>query len=391
MTSIHRISIVRPYANLPSDGASNDRYVNLAKALVDRNINVQLICTSFVHNKKARRQAGESAYNKLLLPFVFEIDSTPYLRNISVKRIIHEIVFGIKALKVVYRNRPTCLLIGEPVFFIGWIFLVYAYIFRVKIKADLIDAWPEADIGVKRQNLFNVTIYGLLKISRSLRLRLYYDVSFVSNSYVNILDMPEKARNVFYWGSDLKPAGDNNKIEHRPFTVIYAGSFGEGYDLLTVLNAAKILAGNRNVSIKIIFAGQGVYTEMIKAAAAQGIIDYVGNIDKKSLTELYMNCDVGLLPYKANSMVAMPIKFFDYINFGLFTLASLSLEAREVIDREHIGLVYEAGNSRDLSTKILEIAKDPEQLVRAKHRCKDLTDFYSVEVQYNAFAEWVQR
>ena len=387
----HRVSIVRPYANLPSDGASNDRYVNLARALLDRSINVQLICTSFVHNKKARRDMSESAYIKSLLPFVCEVDSTTYSHNISIKRIIHELVFGLKALKVVHRNRPTDILIGEPVFFIGWIFLIYAYIFRVKIKADLIDVWPEADTGLNRKtiNLFSATAYAFLKLSRILRLRLYHDVSFVSNSYSAMLNLSDKARNVFYWGSDLKPDSDDIQIGRRPLTIIYAGSFGEGYDLLTLLEAAKMLAENPNVSIKIIFAGQGTYSEMVKTAAAHGIIDYVGNIDKKSLIELYFNCDIGLLPYKANSMVAMPIKFFDYINFGLFSLTSLALEAREVIEREHIGLVYEAGNSQDLYTKILEIAKSPERLTSVKPRCKALADLYSIEVQYKAFAEWV--
>lgn len=391
--SIHRVLIIRPYANLPSDGASNDRYVNVAKTLLNRNVNVQLISSSFVHNRKARRTAAESAYNKSKIPFVCEIDSTTYKRNISVRRIIHEIIFGIKALNAAHNYRPTVLLIGEPVFFVGWFFLIYAYIFKIKIKADLIDVWPEADIrfNQKTTKLLSATVYGLLKLSRRLRLHFYHDVSFVSASYVKLLNFSGKARNVFYWGSDLKPERENIKIEERPLTIIYAGSFGEGYDLMTVLDAAKKLAINPMLPVKIIFAGQGTYSELIKAAAEQGVVDYVGNVDKKSLIELYMNCDVGLLPYKANSMVAMPIKFFDYINFGLFSLTSLALEAGEIINREHIGLVYEAGNSTDLYNKILEIAKSPESLANAKRRCKGMAAFYSIEIQYAEFAEWVVR
>ena len=257
----------------------------------------------------------------------------------------------------------------------------------------MIDAWPEADTGLnwKTINLFSATAYGLLKLSRRLRLRLYHDVSFVSTSYVAMLNLSDKARNVFYWGSDLKPERENTQIGQRPLTIIYAGSFGEGYDLLTVLEAAKMLAANPNVSVKIVFAGHGTYSEMVKTAAVQGIVEYAGNVDKKDLIEMYTNCDVGLLPYKSNSMVAMPIKYFDYINFGLFSLTSLALEAREVIDRERVGLVYEAGNSLDLYTKILEIAQYTERLASAKARCKALADFYSIEVQYKAFADWVVR
>ena len=51
---------------------------------------------------------------------------------------------------------------------------------------------------------------------------------------------------MFYWGSDLVP--DRAKTPgSRPLTIIYAGSFGEGYDLATVLEAARMLAATPNV------------------------------------------------------------------------------------------------------------------------------------------------
>jgi hypothetical protein len=383
-----RFAIIRPYANLPSDGASNDRYVNLCRELQTRKVDVHLVCSTYVHNRKARRSKEESENNRKLLPFVREIDSTAYRDNISIRRIIHEGWFGIKALFFVSRKRPTDLLIGEPVFFVGWIFLAYAYLFRIRIKADIIDLWPEADIR-DQKNVVRASLYALLQLSRRLRLSLYGDVSFVSRSHARILKADQAVSNVFYWGSDLMP-DLTVKPKSQPLAIIYAGSFGEGYDLATVLEAAKMIAETPTVSVRIRFAGQGAYSEIIKRAADAGLIEYLGNVNRETLAQIYSESDIGLLPYMAGSMVAMPIKFFDYLNFGLFCLSSLKMEAKEILDREGVGQTYEAGDSRDLYEKIVNLAMHPEKLINAVRPCRAVASQFSIPVQYNAFANWLE-
>ena len=384
-----RFAIIRPYANLPSDGASNDRYVHLCKELQMRGADVRLFCSTFVHNRKARRSEEESKNNRRLLPFLREIESTSYSHNISISRIIHEVCFGIKALFLASQKRPTDILIGEPIFFVGWIFLAYALLFRVRIKADIIDIWPEADLRDlgRLRNLLRAALYAPLRLSRRLRLSLYGDVSFVSSAHARILNMAP--RNVFYWGSDLVP--DHAKTPgSRPLTIIYAGSFGEGYDLATVLEAARMLAATPNVSVRFKFAGQGTYVDMVRKAADAGLIEYLGNVKKEVLSEIYFESDIGLLPYEEGSMVAMPIKFFDYLNFGLFCLSSLKLEVKEILDREGLGETYKAGDSRDLYEKIVYLAMHRNKLADVAGQCISLARQFSISVQYNAFANWLE-
>jgi hypothetical protein len=119
------ICIVRPYANLPSDGAGNDRYVNLCLHLRSRGLEARLVCSSFVHNRKARRTDAEILANKAALPCVTELDSVGYQNNTSIGRVLYELVFGWRALRWVWRNRPTSILVGEPLFFVGWLFVAF--------------------------------------------------------------------------------------------------------------------------------------------------------------------------------------------------------------------------------------------------------------------------
>ena len=355
---------------------------------------MQLICSTFVHNKKQKRSERESEYNKSQLPFIYEVDSTAYNNNISLRRVIHELWFGLKAVRIVGRHRSTDILIGEPVFFVGWIFLIYSLVCRAKIKADFIDLWPEAITAKNRGTTpVHATLFFFLKLSRALRLRLYRDVSFVSTSYAKTLGQRAKSGNVFYWGSHLFPPETYKKRETliRPLTIVYAGSFGEGYDIETVIDAAQMVAANPDISVKFQIAGLGTYRQMVEKAADARVVEYLGNLDEAGLTELYANSDVGLLPYKVGSMVAMPIKYFDYINFGLFCLSSLTLEAKEEIDERSIGISYKAGDSGDLYNKILTVARSPEILRDAKQSFVRLAASYAVNVQYKRFADWLEQ
>jgi hypothetical protein len=108
------------------------------------------------------------------------------------------------------------------------------------------------------------------------------------------------------------------------------------------------------------------------------------------LVELYMRADIGLLPYKAHSQVAMPIKFFDYVNFGLFMICSLTMEVADVISCNDLGCMYKAGDARDLYEKILAASEDRAMLRRAAARCEYLSGYYSVARQYGDFAEFVR-
>src|SRR5579883_1378720 len=92
------VAILRPYAALPSEGGANDRYVNLCEKLAALGAAPELYCSDFVHNSKQRRSADAIARNRQRLPFLRQIRSIAYRRNLSPARIAHEAVFGLKAL-----------------------------------------------------------------------------------------------------------------------------------------------------------------------------------------------------------------------------------------------------------------------------------------------------
>src|SRR6201999_140041 len=126
-----------------------------------------------------------------------------------------------------------------PLFFVGWLALLYGLMFRTPIIADLIDLWPEADtaqrggLGAAARRV----AYGALIASRGLRLRCYAATSFVSRTYARHLAPRDAEAKVFYWASQLTPNGPSETSADEA-VAIYAGSLGVGYDIGTMLAAA---------------------------------------------------------------------------------------------------------------------------------------------------------
>src|SRR5579884_3941500 len=140
-----RVAILRPYAALPSEGGANDRYVNLCGKLAALGVAPELYCSDFVHNSKQRRSTDALALNQQRLPFLRQIRSIAYRGNLSPARIAHEAVFGVKAVwRLIRGGRPDVVVVGEPLFLVGWMALAYGFCFRTPVVADLIDLWPEA-------------------------------------------------------------------------------------------------------------------------------------------------------------------------------------------------------------------------------------------------------
>jgi glycosyltransferase involved in cell wall biosynthesis len=385
-----QVAVIRPYAALPSDGAVNDRYVFLCRNLLALGAAPRFFCSDFVHNFKQRRSPDALAFNAERLPFLRQIRSIAYRSNISAARIAHEGWFGAKVLWSLARgSRADVIVVGEPLFFVGWMAIAYGLIRGVPVLADINDLWPEADTGVRSglRGASRALAYRALILSRNARLRSYRALSFVSRSYAERLAPQDQPPAIFYLCSQLAPAASGD-TPGDPLIAIYAGSLGLGYDIETLLEAAAILRDEK-ARVRIIIAGSGPKQEEAERAQRDGTIDYLGQIDQAELIAAYSRADIGLLPYKAGSVVAVPNKFFDYVNFGLFIVSSLTMEVREIIEQKRIGLSFAPGDAQDLAAKLIAVSKDRHALDSARAASKALAREFAVVSQYQRFARFV--
>jgi glycosyltransferase involved in cell wall biosynthesis len=386
-----RVAVIRPYASLPSDGTFNDRYISLCESLLALGAAPTFYCSDFVHNQKRRRSSEELQLSAQRLSYLRPIRSIAYRDNMSLARVAHEGWFGLKVLWLLARGpRPQAVVVGEPLFFVGWIALAYGFFSGAPILADLNDLWPEADTTVRRglAGLLRGLTYRLLIVSRGARLKRFRALTFVSRSYAERLAPKAAEAKVFYLGSRLSPPPGGGKRVETPVVAIYAGSFGLGYDIETLLQAAEVLRGEK-AAVRVVVAGAGPKRDLVERAHREGAIEYLGQVGQDRLIRAYAQAEIGLLPYSAGSLVAMPNKFFDYMNFGLFIVSSLTLEARELIKETKIGLSYQPGDARDLAAKLSEAAARRDAIAEARSACALLAREFAVDLQYRRFAQFV--
>jgi hypothetical protein len=384
------IYILRPYVGFESEGGGLDRYLTLCKFLQKAGAKPTLFCGTFHHNKKTIRNNEMLSDIKSELSFVQFINCGRYKKNISFERLLYEFKFGlISLLSIMKSEKPDSILIGEPLFFVGFILSIYCLFKKIKIYGDFIDIFPESYIPKTPLNLFLAKFLKFFTFTRWVRANLIYSKTFyVSEYYKNKIlceSINKKNHQVFYWCAEkVLSKKVSIKSKFNQLILVYAGSLGEGYDIELIIEAAKLLNIQAPNTFRFIIAGSGPKERLCEDASSKGIIEFLGHLNKKELCNLYSISHIGLLPYKINSAVSMPIKLFDYINFNLVILSSLKMEARGIIKKYNIGISY---NAQDLKSFIASL-ENIQLILRSKSNNFVLaTEKFDIDFQYKSFSD----
>ena len=181
---------------------------------------------------------------------------------------------------------------------------------------------------------------------------------------------------VFYWGA----RNQDCKKSHSPQKITYAGSLGEGYNIESIIDLGK-----RRPDFEIVIAGSGPKESICIEADRNGYITFRGQLDLKELNILYSETKIGLLPYCDNSAVAMPIKFFDYIDNYIYALSTLKHESTSILERYNLGAYYDPVDNdafEDLLDEYLNLEPDINTF-------NELKESFDYKKQYSNMASYI--
>jgi len=404
-----KVWIVNPYGTLPSEGWREYRSSLLAKALAARGHKVTWWISDFEHRSKSYRNSGY--IHDPLLPSdvrVISVHSSRYKKNISLGRIVYEISYGKEFERLaLIEDSPDVLVMGDPSLFFCRYVLKYKNITGCKLILDVIDLWPELFI-VALPNILKpihrLIFYWLYKRRRNL-VRLCDGLVAVSRDYLRIIlkDQFKVPPNlVVYLGADVlahnlisinQELNEELKLFKDKYSliVVYAGTLGDAYDMEIII-AAVNQAKKRHLSIGFIVAGSGPQSHRFLEAAKSHAshLKFLGNLPSDYMRTIYANSDVGLLPYVADSTVAMPLKFYDYLAGGLAILSSLDRDVNEQITNHNLGLNYQPMEVSDLMEKLEWLVSNKEKVDAYKKNSKILSNSYDTQFQYQRYSEFVE-
>lgn len=183
-----------------------------------------------------------------------------------------------------------------------------------------------------------------------------------------------------YHGIEVEP------LPHEPeewtprdaLRLIYVGSMGRSYDLLTVLKAVRQLQDN-GVKLQLDIAGEGQQYEqrLRRYADADGLqetVQWHGYLNQPELKALLNRSHIGLIPMFPESQVVFPYKAADYAEAGLAIFSSLKGELSDYLQSYPAGLSYTAGNADSLVAAIRSVEEQPGKLIAMRRGARQLAE-----------------
>lgn len=266
-----------------------------------------------------------------------------------------------KKFDVIFVYEPSPVTVGLPA-------ITLKYIKKAPVVFWALDLWPETleAVGVVKSKRI-IKAIGLL-------------VSFIYNrcdlllaqsrSFIDCMQRYCKASNkIQYFPSWAEDTFSNAEIEiaeevpvanSKMFSVMFAGNMGDAQDFPTILNAAEILKGHKN--IRWLIVGDGRVSEWVKQECNnRGLDDNIlllGSYPIDRMPSFYASADVLLVSLKNEEVFNMTIpgKVQSYLASAKPIVGMLNGEGADVICESGAGYVSDAGDATALVKNVLKMA-----------------------------------
>jgi glycosyltransferase involved in cell wall biosynthesis len=150
--------------------------------------------------------------------------------------------------------------------------------------------------------------------------------------------------------------------DKSPLRVVYAGGFDPTRDLVTVLEAVKVLPDPIRSALDVkLIGGTGKYLEQLQRLTANlGIEENVTLLPwlpRAEAEQLMLEADVGLVPHvkNAHTDATVPHKLFQYMWRRLPVIVSNCAPLERIVRETDCGLVYQSGDSQALAMCLTEM------------------------------------
>ncbi|UPM49210.1 glycosyltransferase family 4 protein [Synechococcus sp. A10-1-5-1] len=149
------------------------------------------------------------------------------------------------------------------------------------------------------------------------------------------------------------------------FTVQYSGNFGRLHDILTILEAARLLADR---PLKFVFVGGGAKRSQIQAyCQAYGLSNVILQPyqPREQLSTSLSACDVALVSHISGSEdTVAPSKLYGILACSrpVLLIASEECELARIIDQAACGVVIQQGDVQGLVGALLMLQADPQRV-----------------------------
>ncbi len=374
---------------LPVDGENTRlrRMGNLATFSSQHGIKVDWFSVSFDHYKKTQRCQGNTDFlinDNFTLRLV---DSIPYKRNVSFKRIKHHKQAGVSILKRMKSfDKPDVIIASMEPLEVSKVAVEYAKEYNIPCVIDVRDLWPEIYYDVIPKSFHWLLNFYVKRCAKTLNYTMSNCDSIIglSEGFLNyglkyarrerqetdlILPIGYPNYNYVKNSVEFEECWGKYNLKESDFIITFLGNFGDQFKFDEIIQVSKTLIEYKN--IKFVLCGNGKNQAKIESMVGENVI-IPGWIEKKQIVSLLYNSKMGIAPYidSMNYRLNTPNKFGEYLSAGLPIVVSVSGEMESLLMKNQCGAKYD--NAEDLKNLILKYYDSKEEQEKASKNAKAL-------------------
>ena len=379
--------IVNPFDNLPAEGSRPLRFWLLARAFVAAGHRVVYWTSSFSHTAKAPRP----------LPAQFEaegiivrlVPTPPYARNVGFARIRNHRQFARTwqrlAIAEGAAEAPAVIVASLPPLATGHVALALGQRYGAKVIADVMDDWPGTFYRLFPRGLRFLArlASATLERARNRFLRGADRVIAVSERYAELARAvgAQHVRRIYH-GIECAPRVMRSTAQFDALHLVYLGSMGRTYDLMTLLEAMIELP---TATLELI--GSGEQEASLQAATERlGLgarVKFRGYLSGEAIRERLAQANCGIIPMRSESCVGIPYKLADYACAGLAIVSSLAGESADLLVSSGAGALYSPANVSSFVATLKAVAPRLSEMgTRARELAETTFDAASLYRDY---------
>lgn len=149
--------------------------------------------------------------------------------------------------------------------------------------------------------------------------------------------------------------------------LLYQGGILMGRNLEILLEAMRHV---QNSLVVLVLLGDGVLTRKLRVKSKTynlaHKVYFHEAVSQEDLITFTIAADAGIIPYQAtclNNYFCTPNKLFEFIAAGIPILASDLPEIRNIVERQHVGMVGDMSTPKRLASLIDEFFEDEQSLI----------------------------
>ena len=378
--------IINQTATPPSLGGLVRHYY-FAKYLKQNNNDIKIITSSKIHNTDINFIDDNSLYiNKEIdnMEYTF-VKTCNYVSN-GAKRIYSMLQFANNAKRTCKSlmskgEKPDVIYTSSPTPFSAFIAIKFAKSQNIKSVLEIRDLWPASIVAysnISEKNPIIKILYRLEKWmyknadnliftfpggkdyicdkgwDKDIDLSKIYNV----NNGVDLEEFNYNKVNYVYEDEDLQ----NENL----FKVIYMGSIRQAYNILALVEAAKILSDQGHSNIKILVFGDGTEREELEEKCKEyGLnnIVFKGKVEKKYIASILSHSDLNIVNVIHSEIISKYgsswNKLFEYLASGKPILSNNPVNY-DLIKKYNCGISKVMSSPAEYAESILSFSKMPK-------------------------------